>query len=168
MLEKQQLAITATETQGAEPNHDGKAHRRFPSVEAQPTFKGGQQHHSGAASANRFGQDRLLGDPTYSDKPMSADFKHSYVYAAASSSILLGTVALLQALAYSFFKYLEFNKLTTNHQHMKKINYKEIADKIAKGMEDFFWYKPTFASLISLALIIGGARLINKNNHHEQ
>ena len=44
MFKKQQLAITATEAQVVGPNHDGKAHRRSPFVEASSSFENGQQH----------------------------------------------------------------------------------------------------------------------------
>lgn len=40
--------------------------------------------------------------------------------------------------------------------------------KIKEGLKDFFWYKPTFASVISVTLIIIGGRSIYKNQHHEQ
>lgn len=47
---------------------------------------------------------------------------------------------------------------------MAKINLK----KVEEWLKEFFWYKPTFASVISATLIIIGGRSIYKNQHHEQ
>ena len=90
-------------------------------IEAQSSFESGQQHHqSGAALANRFGQDRLLGNPTYSDKS-SADSTHSYdVYATASRPNASDAAALLQANAYSLIIKQKFINQQFKTRHYEK------------------------------------------------
>lgn len=67
-------------------------------IEAQSSFESGQQHHqSGAALANRFGQDRLLGNPTYSDKS-SAD---SFVNAIRIDGIPVSTIFSINSNQYN-------------------------------------------------------------------
>lgn len=81
-------------------------------LEVQPSGSGQQSHQIGA-SANRYGQAKIvLGNPSYSDIHLSADSTHSYANATISSPNVLNAVALLQANAYSFIKYAESYKTT--------------------------------------------------------